>query len=129
MPVYIGTPGGENPRPGIEVGQNSAEPPIYFCFENSVRSGRTLPALPIKAKTVGDVMKKGGCPMMLFARYPEPGKAKTRLIPALGPAGAAALHREGLSTDLRHYRKLFRDFSCCLPLTRTHGPVTASISP
>ncbi len=29
----------------------------------------------------------------LFARWPEPGKAKTRLIPALGAAGAADLHR------------------------------------
>ena len=29
----------------------------------------------------------------LFTRWPEPGRAKTRLIPALGAAGAAALHR------------------------------------
>ena len=29
----------------------------------------------------------------LFARYPTPGKAKTRLIPALGAEGAAQLHR------------------------------------
>jgi hypothetical protein len=31
--------------------------------------------------------------LVLFARYPTPGRAKTRLIPALGPAGAAELHR------------------------------------
>lgn len=31
--------------------------------------------------------------LVLFTRYPEPGKAKTRLIPALGPESAAALHR------------------------------------
>lgn len=31
--------------------------------------------------------------LVLFTRYPEPGKAKTRLIPMLGAAGAAALHR------------------------------------
>ena len=30
--------------------------------------------------------------LVLFARYPEPGKAKTRLIPALGADGAARLH-------------------------------------
>jgi rSAM/selenodomain-associated transferase 1 len=30
---------------------------------------------------------------MVFARAPTPGEAKTRLIPALGEAGAAALHR------------------------------------
>jgi len=29
----------------------------------------------------------------LFTRWPEAGKAKTRLIPALGAAGAAELHR------------------------------------
>lgn len=50
----------------------------------------------------------------LFARFPEPGRAKTRLIPALGPEGAAALHRRltertlgvlrasGLPFELRH---------------------------
>lgn len=31
--------------------------------------------------------------ILLFTRYPEPGKAKTRLIPALGPERAATLHR------------------------------------
>lgn len=31
--------------------------------------------------------------LVLFARYPTPGRAKTRLIPALGSEGAAALHR------------------------------------
>lgn len=32
--------------------------------------------------------------VLLFTRYPQPGQCKTRLIPALGPDGAAALHRE-----------------------------------
>lgn len=31
--------------------------------------------------------------LVLFTRYPTPGRAKTRLIPVLGAAGAAALHR------------------------------------
>ncbi len=31
--------------------------------------------------------------LVLFTRFPEPGRAKTRLIPALGPQGAADLHR------------------------------------
>ena len=31
--------------------------------------------------------------LVLFTRYPQPGQAKTRLIPALGAAGAAELHR------------------------------------
>lgn len=32
--------------------------------------------------------------LVLFTRYPVPGQAKTRLIPALGEAGAAAIHRK-----------------------------------
>ena len=32
------------------------------------------------------------CLVIVFARAPQPGKAKTRLIPALGKAGAAELH-------------------------------------
>jgi uncharacterized protein len=32
--------------------------------------------------------------LVLFARYPVAGACKTRLIPALGPQGAAELHRQ-----------------------------------
>ncbi len=32
--------------------------------------------------------------LIIFTRYPEPGKTKTRLIPVLGAEGAAALHRQ-----------------------------------
>ena len=31
--------------------------------------------------------------LILFTRYPEPGGTKTRLIPSLGPCGAAEIHR------------------------------------
>lgn len=31
--------------------------------------------------------------LVVFTRFPEPGKAKTRLIPSLGAGGAARLHR------------------------------------
>ena len=31
--------------------------------------------------------------LIIFTRYPTPGAAKTRLIPAVGPEGAAAVHR------------------------------------
>lgn len=34
-----------------------------------------------------------GARLVLFTRFPEPGRAKTRLIASLGPDGAAALHR------------------------------------
>lgn len=32
--------------------------------------------------------------LLIFSRYPTPGEAKTRLIPALGTEGAAQLHRQ-----------------------------------
>jgi len=32
--------------------------------------------------------------LIIFTRYPEPGKTKTRLIPVLGKEGAASLHRQ-----------------------------------
>jgi rSAM/selenodomain-associated transferase 1 len=32
--------------------------------------------------------------LIIFTRYPEPGKTKTRMIPALGAAGAAQLQRQ-----------------------------------
>lgn len=40
--------------------------------------------------------------LVLFARYPVPGECKTRLIPAVGPEGAAAIHRQlaGRTADL-----------------------------
>lgn len=38
---------------------------------------------------------------MVFARAPVPGRCKTRLIPALGPAGAARLHGRLLRRTVR----------------------------
>ena len=32
--------------------------------------------------------------LIIFSRYPEPGKTKTRMIPALGALGAAKLQQE-----------------------------------
>ena len=32
--------------------------------------------------------------LIIFTRFPAPGRSKTRLIPALGQAGAADLHRQ-----------------------------------
>jgi len=39
-------------------------------------------------------------PLAVFARAPDPGRTKTRLIPALGEAGAAALHRAFIDDTL-----------------------------
>ena len=40
----------------------------------------------------------------IFARWPEPGKAKTRLIPTLGAEGAAQLYRTLLELTVREAR-------------------------
>jgi rSAM/selenodomain-associated transferase 1 len=44
--------------------------------------------------------------LIIFIRYPEPGKAKTRLIPALGSEGAADLHRRMSEHTLGWVRNL-----------------------
>ena len=41
------------------------------------------------------------CRIIVLARAPEPGEVKTRLIPALGADGAAALHRRLVRHSLR----------------------------
>ena len=59
--------------------------------------------------------------VVLFARYPEAGKAKTRLIPALGAAGAAALHRILTERTV----SAVQDAGLALEIRSTGGPVAA----
>ncbi len=47
--------------------------------------------------------------LIIFTRYPRPGRCKRRLIPALGPAGAAALQRSMTQALLAWARLLARD--------------------
>jgi uncharacterized protein len=47
--------------------------------------------------------------LIVFTRYPIPGKTKTRLIPALGAAGAANLHRQMTEHTLAEARQLPTD--------------------
>ncbi|MDY7006883.1 MAG: TIGR04282 family arsenosugar biosynthesis glycosyltransferase [Cyanobacteriota bacterium] len=44
--------------------------------------------------------------LIIFTRYPEPGKTKTRLIPALGAEGAANLQRQMTETTVKKANKL-----------------------
>jgi uncharacterized protein len=44
--------------------------------------------------------------LIIFTRYPEPGKTKTRLIPALGEDGAAQLHRRMAEYTVEQARSL-----------------------
>jgi len=46
--------------------------------------------------------------LIIFTRYPEPGKVKTRLIPALGKEGAASLHQAMTERTLRWAKSLSR---------------------
>jgi rSAM/selenodomain-associated transferase 2/rSAM/selenodomain-associated transferase 1 len=41
----------------------------------------------------GDLVAKSPCELIVFGRYPQVGRVKTRLIPSLGPAGAASLQK------------------------------------
>ena len=44
--------------------------------------------------------------LIIFSRYPEPGKTKTRMIPALGAEGAADLQRRLSEYTLKQARNL-----------------------
>ncbi len=44
--------------------------------------------------------------LILFSRYPVPGQAKTRLIPSLGPQGAAALQKRMTEVTVETVRSL-----------------------
>jgi rSAM/selenodomain-associated transferase 1 len=46
--------------------------------------------------------------VLVFARYPTPGQAKTRLIPALGPEGAAQLYQGLAERMIAQVRSLQR---------------------
>lgn len=44
--------------------------------------------------------------LIVFSRFPEPGRSKTRLIPALGAVGAAELHRRMAQHTLKWTERL-----------------------
>ncbi len=69
--------------------------------------------------SVISVAKKEKMPpdrLIIFTRYPDPGMTKTRLIPALGPEGAANLHRRMSEHTLAWAR-----------LLQTHSPVSVEV--
>ncbi|NEO27130.1 MAG: glycosyltransferase [Kamptonema sp. SIO4C4] len=59
--------------------------------------------------------------LILFTRYPEAGKTKTRLIPALGEEGAAALQREMTEHSLRQVQPLLSQLSLQLDIQFAGG--------
>ena len=63
--------------------------------------------------------------LILFARFPEPGRVKTRLIPALGAEGAAALHRQLVLRTLRTALAASRAAAADLEIRFTGGDENA----
>lgn len=59
--------------------------------------------------------------LIIFTRYPEPGKAKTRLIPVLGAQGAADLHRRMTEHTIAQARTTKSD--CIVSVYFTGGTV------
>lgn len=49
--------------------------------------------------------------LLVFTRCPEPGRVRTRLIPALGPTGAARLHQRLTAHTLRQAQTFAQPFS------------------
>lgn len=59
--------------------------------------------------------------LIIFTRYPEPGKTKTRLIPVLGEDGAATLQRQMTEQKLAEVNKLQAFYSLSVEVYFTGG--------
>jgi uncharacterized protein len=59
--------------------------------------------------------------LIIFTRYPEPGKTKTRLIPALGGEGAAHLHRQMTEYTLLQAKELQKEIPISLEVRFAGG--------
>jgi uncharacterized protein len=68
--------------------------------------------------------KKAKDCLIIFTRYPQPGQVKTRLIPALGPEGAAALHRRMVEHTLDQARALRKIKPVSIEVWFTNGSMT-----
>ena len=59
--------------------------------------------------------------IIIFTRYPVPGKTKTRLIPSLGPVGAANVHRKLAETTINNVKQFSKSHSRGLEVSCTGG--------
>jgi len=62
--------------------------------------------------------------LIVFTRYPEPGKTKTRLIPTLGAKGAAMLQQQMTEHTLSKVRELQKSSSLSVEIRFTGGNLT-----
>lgn len=75
----------------------------------------------IKVMAIGRELFEPEEQIILFTRYPAPGRAKTRLVPALGARGAAALHRRLTEQTVACIRDLQRKRPVRLEIRYTGG--------
>jgi len=59
--------------------------------------------------------------LLIFARHPEPGRVKTRLMPALGATGAAAVYRQMASHVVQQARTLAQQRPLAITVWFTGG--------
>ena len=69
---------------------------------------------------------KDCCRLIIFTRYPEPKKTKTRLIPALGAEGAAELQLQLTEHTITEAKKLMREISTAIYYTGSSQKVMES---
>jgi rSAM/selenodomain-associated transferase 2/rSAM/selenodomain-associated transferase 1 len=82
---------------------DKSEPLAVVAESHEAGTGVSAPAVPTH---VADQR------VIVMARWPEAGKAKTRLIPALGPDGAANLHSCLVQHTLRTVRAFAEQTGC-----------------
>jgi hypothetical protein len=61
--------------------------------------------------------------IIIFTRYPEPGLTKTRLIPELGPQGAAQLHKNLVQRIVGTVRSYIKDKKIKLIISFDHSDI------
>lgn len=66
--------------------------------------------------TISSLNKINQEQLIIFTRYPEPGKTKTRMIPILGEQGAANLQRQMTEATIKIAKHLNRDRSVFLTI-------------
>lgn len=71
---------------------------LAFKLFDRLKSRSNSPASPLISS---DRSQSAANRLLIFTRYPVPGKAKTRLVPALGAEGAALLQRQMTEHTLR----------------------------
>ena len=85
-----------------EVPRIAAQPPNPISHHPTpIAHPKSRPNTPVPPQTI--VVKER---LIIFTRYPRPGKAKTRLIPALGAEGAATLQRQMTEHTLTQIKTL-----------------------